>query len=65
MPRYRATITQVITHEAGVELEAENEEALCDRIADEDYHQDQLLPRSADVFIDDIENLDENTDDID
>jgi hypothetical protein len=55
----------VITEEAVVELEAEDEQALHERIAAEDYHEDELQPASADFFIEDIECLDEDPDEDD
>jgi hypothetical protein len=55
MPRYRVTITEVITNWKRVEMEAESPEALVERIQDlGDYDPDELDPQTVEVMATDV-----------
>ena len=55
MPRYRVTITEVITNWKRVEMEAESPEALDHRIEElGDYNPDELDPQTVEVTATDI-----------
>ena len=55
MPRYRVTITEVITNWKRVEMEAENPEALVRRIEElGDYDPDELDPQTVEVTATDV-----------
>jgi hypothetical protein len=59
MPRYRVTVTEVITHSGTIEVEAESEEEAEELVADEEgYNPEDLTQSTADVFFD-IEGIDE------
>jgi hypothetical protein len=59
MPRYRATISLTLAYRGIVELDADDEEDLEERIAEEGYFEDKLRPQAAAAIIEDIECLDE------
>jgi hypothetical protein len=59
MPRYRVTVTEVITRSGTIEVEAESEEEAEELVADEEgYNPEDLTQSTADVFFD-VEEVDE------
>ena len=53
MPRYRVTITEVLTHSGTVEVEAESKEQAEQLVSSEGgYSSEDLVSRTADVFLD-------------
>ena len=53
MPRYRVTVTEVITHSGTIEVEARSEEAAEKLVADEEgYNPEDLTESTAEVFFD-------------
>jgi hypothetical protein len=59
MPRYRVTVTEVITRSGTIEVKAESEEEAENLVAEaEGYNPEDLTQSTADVFFD-IESLEE------
>lgn len=60
MPRYRVTITEVITNWKRIEMEAESPEALVEHVEElGDYDPDELDPQTVDVTAADIVPVDD------
>ena len=58
MPRYRVTVTEVITQSGTIEVEAESEEEAEELVADEEgYNPEDLTQSTADVFFE-VEGVD-------
>ena len=58
MPRYRVTVTEVITQSGTIEVEAESEEEAEKLVADEEgYNPEDLTQSTADVFFE-VEGVD-------
>jgi hypothetical protein len=59
MPRYRVTVTEVVTQSGAIEVEAGSEEEAEELVADEaGYNPEDLTQGTADVFFD-VESLEE------
>jgi hypothetical protein len=53
MPRYRVTVTEVVTQSGTIEVEAASEEEAENLVADEEgYNPEDLTQSTADVFFD-------------
>ena len=59
MPRYRVTVTEVVTQSGTIEVDAESEEEAEKLVADEEgYNPEDLTQSTADVFFD-VESLED------